>query len=130
MTIKNYKTIVIPVNSTTSANTFSIPIFLPFIPSHFIIKYFCYNITSTNAPTNRIVLLKTSLLNNESILSFARVANASSTGALQLDLKHKMNPSTISGNYDFTMCNIDGDIPDGGITSIQFALTVEFVEEI
>ncbi len=127
MTIKNYKTITIAANTITS--TFSTPIYLLFVPSHFIIKFFCYNMITTVAPTKRVVLLKTSLLNNESILSFTRSSATSSTGNIQLKLKYKMNPSAISGNYDFTMCSIDGSEPDM-FTSMQFSLIIQFVEEI
>ena len=80
------------------------------------------------AGTVTILLLKTSLLNNEAILSLTRTGTLDA-GNIQLDTKYKMNPSVISGNYDFTLCDFDGISPDQ-FASMRIALTIEFVEEI
>jgi hypothetical protein len=126
MTIKNFKTIIIAASTTST--TFTIPIFLQFVPSYFIIRLVSYSITSAEIGSDAILLLKTSLLNNESILSLVRPGVLDSA-SLNLDLKFKMNPNFIGGNYDFTLCNIAGSPPDE-FTSMQIALTIEFVEEI
>ena len=137
MTIKNFKTIIISANVVPGIHgdpgtTFSIPIFLPFIPSHFIVKAVNYCITMTDATSNNILLLKTSLLNNEPILSMTRLSGAGGTNEIytyQLDTKFKMNPGVVNGNYNFTLSDIYGVSPDQ-FTSLQFAITMEFVEEI
>ena len=135
MTIKNFKTIIITADTGVDgyvgpSNTFSVPIFLQFVPTHFIAREICYSIISSAAPVSMILLLKTSLLNNESIFALTRVASGAITRTdLSLDLKYKMNPSTIKGNYDFTVVDINGLLPDV-FTSIQIALTIEFIEEI
>lgn len=129
MTIKNYKTITIA--ASTPSNTFSIPIFLQFIPSHFIIKFISHFITSSAAVNDHVLLLKTSLLNNDTILSIARTGGANLIECVEhtADIKFKMNPSTINGNYDFNLCNITGNSPDF-FTAMQIALIIEFIEEI
>ena len=127
MTIINYKTITIAIDSFPT--TFSIPTFLQFVPTHFIVRACCYNIQSAANSTDRIIFLKTSLLNNEPIFVFVRDNLTSSTMSYLLELKFKINPSVIGGNYDFTLCNIAGGEPDQ-LVSIKFALTIEFVEEI
>jgi len=137
MTIKNFKTIIISANVKPGAHgdlgtTFSIPIFLPFIPSHFIVKAVNYCIITAAATSTNILLLKTSLLNNEPILSITRLSGAGGTSEIytsQLDTKFKMNPGVVNGNYDFTLSDIYGVSPDQ-FTNLQFALTIEFVEEI
>jgi len=133
MTIKNFKTIIITADTSilNTGNTFSIPIFLQFVPTHFIVREICYSIISSDVPENTVLLLKTSLLNNESIFAFTRSGTTSTITRtdLSLDLKYKMNPSTIKGNYDFTVVDINGLLPDV-FTSIQIALTIEFIEEI
>ena len=135
MTIKNFKTIIISKNVAPGihgdpSTTFSIPIFLPFIPSHFIIKAVSYCITSMAGTTNNILLLKSSLLNNESILSILRIGGAIAECYLYLlDTKFKMNPNVISGNINFTLSDINGVTPIF-FTNLQFALTIEFIEEI
>ena len=136
MTIKNFKTIIITANTAAGGRsnpgtTFSIPIFLQFIPTHFILKLFSYSLVSAGDTNNNILLLKTSLLNNEPILSMLRIGGVTfkDLGNIQLDTKFKMNPSVISGNYDFTLCDTSGNLADE-FQSMQFALTIEFVEEI
>ena len=133
MTIKNFKTIIISkftqaVYHGDPGTTFSIPIFLQFVPTYFILRLASYSIISNLQGNTTILLLKTSLLNNEAIFSLTRTGLLDS-GNIQLDTKFKMNPSVISGNYDFTLCDIFGSSVDN-FGSMQIALTMEFVEEI
>ncbi len=67
MTMKNYQTITIAANTTTS--TFSTPIYLQFVPSHFIIKFISHSIISSANLSDHMLLLKTSLLINDTIFS-------------------------------------------------------------
>jgi len=138
MAIKNFKTIIITGNTLSFigshpqiVNTFSVPIFLQFVPTHFIIREVCYMLTNSAASVKRVVLLKTSLLNNESIFAFTRSGTSGTVTRddISVELKYKMNPSTIKGNYDFTVVDLSGAPPDA-LLNMQIALTIEFVEEI
>jgi len=133
MTIKNSKTITITAYTQyvlhgPDGTTFDVPIFLQFMPTHFILKQVSYCILSSVAGNSAVLLLKTSLFNNKSILSLLRVGTVDS-GNLHLDTKYKMNPSVIGGDYQFMLRDIWGEPPDN-FESMQLALTVEFVEEI
>jgi len=133
MTIKNSKIVMLTaytqyVLHVSEGNTFSIPIFLQFVPTHFIIRLASYYILSSKAGNSAILLLKTSLYNGNPILSLPRVGIADS-GNIHLDTKFKINPSVIGGNYDFELCDLWGLSPDF-FNSMQIALTLEFIEEI
>ena len=133
MTIKNFKTITIakyskPILHVTNGTIFSVPIFLQFVPTHFILRLASYCITSSQAPSATVLLLKTSLFNNNSILSLTRVGTVDSSN-IHLDTKYKINPSVIGGDYQFTLCDVWGEPPDN-FRFMQLALTIEFVEEI
>ena len=91
MTIKNSKIVMLTayteyVLHVSEGNTFSIPIFIQFVPTHFIRRLASYSILTSAACTLKIVLLKTSLLNNEPILSLTRIGLVDS-GNIQLDTK-------------------------------------------
>lgn len=132
MVVKNYKTVTI-ASRLTDTNIFTVPINLQFIPSYFIVKYASFVNMSSSDSIDTVLLLKTSLYNNETIVSFSRsgTEDVNDVWSGNLDLKYKMNPMTIAGNYDFTFTNVDGNVLDDVDNNvIQIALTIEFIEDI
>jgi len=127
---KNFKTITIG-GIMNAINTCSIPMFLPFVPNYFIIKYASLYQSSGTGSTSEVLLLQTSLLNNETIYHFCKIgdANTDSYKETGLDIKYKLNPKEIKGNYDFTLINLQGQVPNVIAQSkFQFALTLEFYD--
>ena len=133
MTIKNSKIVMLVAYTEyvlhgTDGTAFSVPLFIQFVPTHFILRLASYSILSTEVGISEILLLKSSLFNGNPILSLTRVGIADS-GNIHLETKFKINPSGISGNYNFTLCDIWG-LPPDFFRSMQIALTIEFIEEI
>jgi hypothetical protein len=127
--IVNYKTITVAA-TLTSTNTFSVPIHLPFVPSHVIIKQISIANNSISDSNDLVLLLRSSLINNHIIYHFARNPSDLITISHSTSLKFKMNPIQINGSYDFYFTDIAGNIPDQiDDTVIQIALTMCFEEE-
>ena len=129
--MKIYKTINI-AGLLSNTNKIQIPIYIPFQPTYMIIKSASFTSLSGVNSVDTVLFLKTSLYNNDIIAHFSREAIKDNIDIWSgmLNTKYQLHSSPINGNYDFFFTNINGEVPDNiEETTIEFALTIEFVQE-
>ena len=132
-----FKTITI-AGMFYNTNTINIPINLSFQPTYFIVKHVTVtSIVDADISYENVLLLKTSLYNNDTIFHFSTslIADDYNYESSYVNTKYNINPQTINGNYEFSLVTINNTIPEMltelYVGVVQLALTIEFgVEKI
>jgi hypothetical protein len=139
--IKNTKTVTLSgsfVYTNTDPIRFSTDINVEFKPNMIILRNFSIYDSTLTAPTNlndKVMQIKTNLINNNTLISFPlpnNFSSATSYGFLSITPNIQFrNFENLNSKYDFTLYNCLGSSLDPETIAninLQLTFTLEFVE--